>query len=144
MVEAMALKLLQRGPLEWHHLPTKYHEDLPSGSKIINGGQTEKQTDWRFEKTTFILQSTLKTCNSLTDNVLSSTSQLWNGAPYRTRLPHAGVSAKVSVCSSRFKPTHPRQTAPLGFVALERFDRQHYGSKERSEAPQPLLSIDPY
>jgi hypothetical protein len=59
MVEAMGLKLLHRGPLEWQHLPTKYHEALPSGSKIINGGQT----DWRFDKTTFILQSTLKTCN---------------------------------------------------------------------------------
>jgi hypothetical protein len=34
---------LHRGPLEWHYLPTKYHENLPSGSKVISGTYT--QTD---------------------------------------------------------------------------------------------------
>jgi hypothetical protein len=24
--------------------PTKYHEDLPSGSKVISGGYTDRQT----------------------------------------------------------------------------------------------------
>jgi hypothetical protein len=43
MVEDMGLKLLHQGPLEWHHLPTKYHEDLPSGSKVSSGGH--RQTD---------------------------------------------------------------------------------------------------
>jgi hypothetical protein len=37
MVEDMGLKSLHRGTLEWHHLLTKYHEDLPSGSKVISG-----------------------------------------------------------------------------------------------------------
>jgi hypothetical protein len=40
----MRLKILHRGPLEYHYLRTKYHEDLPSGSKVISGGQTDRQT----------------------------------------------------------------------------------------------------
>jgi hypothetical protein len=44
MVEAVGLKLLHRGLLEWHYLPPKYHEDLTSGSKVISGGQTDRQT----------------------------------------------------------------------------------------------------
>jgi hypothetical protein len=43
MVEDMGLKLLLRGPLEWHYLPTKYHENLPSGSKVISGRHTDRQ-----------------------------------------------------------------------------------------------------
>jgi hypothetical protein len=38
MIEAMGLKLLRRGPLEWHYLRTKFHENLPSGSKVISRG----------------------------------------------------------------------------------------------------------
>jgi hypothetical protein len=26
--------LLHRGPLEWYQLPTKFHENLPTGSKV--------------------------------------------------------------------------------------------------------------
>jgi hypothetical protein len=44
MVEDMGLKLLHRGPLEWHHLPTKYHESLPSGSKVVNEGRARTRT----------------------------------------------------------------------------------------------------
>jgi hypothetical protein len=35
--EAKGYKLFHRGPLEWHHLPIKFHEDLPSSSKVISG-----------------------------------------------------------------------------------------------------------
>jgi hypothetical protein len=31
--------------LEWLYLLTKYHENLPSGSKAISGGHTDRQTD---------------------------------------------------------------------------------------------------
>jgi hypothetical protein len=40
----MGLKLLHRGLLEWHYLRTKFHEILPSSSKVISGGQTGRQT----------------------------------------------------------------------------------------------------
>jgi hypothetical protein len=43
MIQAMRLKLLQPGPLEWHYLLTKFHENLPSGSKVISGG--DRQTN---------------------------------------------------------------------------------------------------
>jgi hypothetical protein len=42
----MGLKLLHRGPLEWQYLRTKFHENLPSDSKVINEGPTDTQTDW--------------------------------------------------------------------------------------------------
>jgi hypothetical protein len=32
---------LHRGPLEWQHLPTKYHEDLPQA--VIGGRHTDRQ-----------------------------------------------------------------------------------------------------
>jgi hypothetical protein len=41
MIEVMGLKLLHQGLLEWHYLRTKFHETLPSGSKVITGGQTD-------------------------------------------------------------------------------------------------------
>jgi hypothetical protein len=50
IIVAMGLKLLRVGPLEWHYLHTKFHENLRSGSKVINGGQTDRQ----FDKPTFI------------------------------------------------------------------------------------------
>jgi hypothetical protein len=40
-VEDMELKIWHWGPLEWHYLPTKYHENLPSGSKVISRGHTD-------------------------------------------------------------------------------------------------------
>jgi hypothetical protein len=36
MVETMGIKLLRRGPLEWQQPPTKFHENLPSGTKDIH------------------------------------------------------------------------------------------------------------
>jgi hypothetical protein len=52
MVEDMGLKLLRGGPLEWHYLPTKYHENLPSSSEVISGTHTHArmQTDWLFDR----------------------------------------------------------------------------------------------
>jgi hypothetical protein len=48
MVEDMGLKIIAR-PLEWYYLRTKFHEILPSGSKVISGGHRD-----RFNKPTFI------------------------------------------------------------------------------------------
>jgi hypothetical protein len=42
MIEAMGLKLLHRDPLEWHYLCTKFHGNLPSGSKVIRGGHADR------------------------------------------------------------------------------------------------------
>jgi hypothetical protein len=42
MIEAMGL--LHRGLLEWHYVHTKFHENLPSSSKVISGGHTDRQT----------------------------------------------------------------------------------------------------
>jgi hypothetical protein len=36
-------KLLHRGHLEWQHLPTKFHEHPPIGSKVISGRHTDRQ-----------------------------------------------------------------------------------------------------
>jgi hypothetical protein len=41
MIEDMGLKLLHRGPLKWHYRRKYFHENLPSGSEIISGGQTD-------------------------------------------------------------------------------------------------------
>jgi hypothetical protein len=38
MIEAMGLKI------EWHYLPTKFNETLPSGSKVISRGHIDRQT----------------------------------------------------------------------------------------------------
>jgi hypothetical protein len=40
MIEAMGLKLLHRGPLEYHYLRTKFHGNLLSSSKVISERQT--------------------------------------------------------------------------------------------------------
>jgi hypothetical protein len=40
----MGLKLLLLGPLEWNYIRTKFHENLPSGSKVISEGHTDRQT----------------------------------------------------------------------------------------------------
>jgi hypothetical protein len=46
MVEAMGLKIIaSRSPFEWHYLRTKFHENLPSGSKVITGGHTDRHSD---------------------------------------------------------------------------------------------------
>jgi hypothetical protein len=44
-IEAMGLKLLHRGTLEWRYLRTKFHENLQSGSKVISGGHRGTQTE---------------------------------------------------------------------------------------------------
>jgi hypothetical protein len=38
MIEDMGLKSLQRGPLEYHYVLTKFHENFPSGLNVISGG----------------------------------------------------------------------------------------------------------
>jgi hypothetical protein len=49
------------GPLEWHYIPTKYHEHLPSGLEVISGGtQTDRQTGDLIGLLSF-LESRLKT-----------------------------------------------------------------------------------
>jgi hypothetical protein len=40
----MALKLLHRGALEQHNLPTKYYEKLPVGSKVTSERRARKHT----------------------------------------------------------------------------------------------------
>jgi hypothetical protein len=35
---------MHRSPPEWHCFATKYHEDLPRGSKVISGGHTDRDT----------------------------------------------------------------------------------------------------
>jgi hypothetical protein len=45
MAEATRLKKWHRGQLQWHHMPTKFHENSPIGSKVISGGHTEGQAD---------------------------------------------------------------------------------------------------
>jgi hypothetical protein len=40
IIEAMGLKVIARY-LEWHHVPSKCHDNLHSCSKVISGGQTD-------------------------------------------------------------------------------------------------------
>jgi hypothetical protein len=40
----MGLKIIALGPLERHCLRTKFHENLPSDSKVIGRGHTDRQT----------------------------------------------------------------------------------------------------
>jgi hypothetical protein len=51
MIEAMGLKLLHGGPLEWHYLHRKFLENLPRGSEVINGGHTDRHTDTKQTET---------------------------------------------------------------------------------------------
>jgi hypothetical protein len=54
MIEAMGLKIIESGHLEWHYLRTKFHENILSGSEVIGGEHTDRQphrqtatqTDW--------------------------------------------------------------------------------------------------
>jgi hypothetical protein len=48
MFEDKGLKIIASRSFIWHYLPTKYHKNLPSGSKLISGGETDThtQTDW--------------------------------------------------------------------------------------------------
>jgi hypothetical protein len=43
--------LSHQGPLEWHHPPTKFHRNLPTGSKVdIGDRQIRAQTGWGSHK----------------------------------------------------------------------------------------------
>jgi hypothetical protein len=44
MIEAVGLNIIASRSLEWHYLCTKFHENLPSGSEVISGGHTDRQT----------------------------------------------------------------------------------------------------
>jgi hypothetical protein len=44
MIDAVGLKKLPPCPLEWHYVHTKFHENLPNGSKVINGGHRQTET----------------------------------------------------------------------------------------------------
>jgi hypothetical protein len=44
MVEVMGLKIVSSRSLEWHHLPTKFHENLPVSSEVISREHTDRQT----------------------------------------------------------------------------------------------------
>jgi hypothetical protein len=63
MIEDMRKKNLHRGPLEWHYLRTKFHKYLPSGSKSISEGHTDRQTGDMISLYSF-LESRLKTDGS--------------------------------------------------------------------------------
>jgi hypothetical protein len=39
--EATRLNTWRRGHLQWYHLPTKFHENSPIGSKVISGIHTQ-------------------------------------------------------------------------------------------------------
>jgi hypothetical protein len=41
MVENMGIKSLHRGPLEWHHLRTKFSENLSRGLEVTSGGNRQ-------------------------------------------------------------------------------------------------------
>jgi hypothetical protein len=45
MVEAMTWKIIASSSLQWHHRPTKFHENPPIGPIVIKGN-TDIQTDW--------------------------------------------------------------------------------------------------
>jgi hypothetical protein len=45
VAEAMGLKMCPRGHLQWHHLPTKFHENPLIGSKLTSG-HTHIHTAW--------------------------------------------------------------------------------------------------
>jgi hypothetical protein len=48
MIEAMGLKVLHLGLIEWNYLCTKFRENTQSGSKV-----GDAQTDIWFDKLTF-------------------------------------------------------------------------------------------
>jgi hypothetical protein len=56
IIEAMGIKLLYQGSLEWNYLDIKFNENLLSGSEVIvgGGGGAHTKTDGGFFKPTFI------------------------------------------------------------------------------------------
>jgi hypothetical protein len=55
IIEAMRLKITDRGSPEWHYLHAKFHENLPSCSEVISGGHTDRQVHRVFEKIQFLI-----------------------------------------------------------------------------------------
>jgi hypothetical protein len=58
IIEAIRLKWLHRGSLEWHYLRTKFIKIYQAVEKLLVGNlpdrHTNRQTDWWFDKSTFI------------------------------------------------------------------------------------------
>jgi hypothetical protein len=51
----MALKFLHRGYLEWHYLQPNFMKIYGAVQKLLVGNtQTDRQTDWLLDKSTFI------------------------------------------------------------------------------------------
>jgi hypothetical protein len=44
MAEATRLEEWRRGHLQWHHLPSRLHENPPIGLKVISGGHRHART----------------------------------------------------------------------------------------------------
>jgi PIN domain nuclease of toxin-antitoxin system len=46
IIEVMGLKLMHRHPLEWHYIRTKFHENVPTGSKVSGGHTDSTSRHW--------------------------------------------------------------------------------------------------
>jgi hypothetical protein len=55
------IKHYSRGPLEWHHMPTKPHANLPIGSKVDEGNRQTRRQDGDLISLFPLLGSRLKT-----------------------------------------------------------------------------------
>jgi hypothetical protein len=77
---------LHRGNLEWHYRCTKFHENLPSGSKLLAGDtQTDRQTGDLISLLSF-LESRLKTmttCLLIVVEILSDSNVIQTKAERR-------------------------------------------------------------
>jgi hypothetical protein len=56
---------LLRGPLEWHYLRTKFHENLPRGPKVISGGHTDRQNGDLISLSFFESRLQIRDCGTL-------------------------------------------------------------------------------
>jgi hypothetical protein len=61
MVESTGWKVLRRGHLQWHDVPTEFHKNLLIGSKVIKGGRgADRQIDDLISLTFLFKESRLK------------------------------------------------------------------------------------
>jgi hypothetical protein len=60
MVEGSGLKVWRLGHLQWHDLSIEFHKNLPIGSKVIRGGDTDRQTGDLISLTFVFKESRLK------------------------------------------------------------------------------------